>query len=284
MVPQRVGIGAASRLLMPDATNDLEVVGDVATVAAILDAATPTPTPTSAPIYERREHSVNGARVDNWLATSGALMRVQTQANPAGGFNGAGVGNKAILGHWNATPIPLATLSQLDYAARQLSPESTISTGWIPYMNLVVQLQPGDLPAQWAIFVLMDKGTIDAGLNVGAYTAQPNNVWAMGWVNGVNYVQVVGDVGMVTPPAGPVPVPVAEGTPVGSGTWQDRDFALSDILVAYPNAAIVSGPVTDNGLPFKTPMSGLLLVSGDSTTVAQNAVEVLTWNLNLGAI
>lgn len=283
VLEQRDVFPFTARLVMTSPANDIVVMGGVPAVVAVLDAAfPPPPVPVPTLLPQRRDLSVNGARVESFQDAFAAVMVTQTNANAAGSFNGGGTGNKSFLGHWLDAEIPLVSFQDMDLTVDWLVPEATTAPAgnWLPYANLLVRLQPGDPPAAWAVFVLMSTAALNAGLNVGTLTPQGGTRYSWGWHNPTSYLQVVNDVGMVTPPAGPVPVPVVQGPPIGSGTWNDRAFALSDILVAYPNAAVVNGLKLDGGFPAATPMAGLLLALGDSSNHALNAVRVLAWDVN----
>lgn len=78
-------------------------------------------------VPDRRNHAVNGASVEDFTAVAGSagpVLRTNTQVNAAGGFNGGGTGNKAMLGHWFTAPLPLGALASLQVDYEQLTPEA----------------------------------------------------------------------------------------------------------------------------------------------------------------
>lgn len=244
---------------------------------------------------DRRDYSVNGARVDEF-ASYPPILRISTQRNPAGAFVGGGLGNKAILGH--ATPtlgVPLDELLGLAWTSYDLSPEGTpiVSGNEWPYVNLVVELGPQTI-APPAYSILSIAPTQFPLLNVGVESINGRER-AIVWDALLNNVQVVLDRGMYeTPPfvlppgpwpaglpgAGYIPAAVGPGSgnpPVGS--WTSRSYTLSDITKTWPNARIINAYPADGGLPAATPVTGFLLVIGDSANLALAIRRLDLWTL-----
>lgn len=278
---------------VPDATwirfhgpTAFAVIGTVAQVAAHLVVVTAD--------AARRDHSVNGALVDLY-DTPTPLLRTKTDAHPAGGFTGGGVGNKAILGHVPKADMPLGALQMLEFVVEQLTRETGLVGNTIPYVNLIVELDPaGPHAGVYTIFSMMSREF--PGLNLGAFVDTPP-FYRVTWDAQLHFVQVVSDRGLYRtslplpvwdppfPLAGPPGQFVAPAVGVGGdpppGSWTSRSYQLGQILAFYPGARIAALALSgDGGMPKLTTTAGVLLVLGDSANVKQNAVRVTTWRLN----
>lgn len=237
-------------------------------------------------VHDRRDHSVNGASIDGAYSPFPApVLRTQTQVNNAGGFNGGGVGNKAILGFWIPLAIKLSQLNTLQLDYEQVTPEAGLVGNCLPYLNLVVELDPFNFPGLYQVLVLGDPQNV--ALNLGTYTTPGIYQHRTTWDRTLNFLQVVGDKGTwvgASPPSplgGPDPIPVAEGPVQAPGNWNSHDFALADILTAYPSAHIINGNTLDGGMPLApTVTAGVLIVLGNSGELLQNAVRILGFSLN----
>jgi len=240
-------------------------------------------------VLNRRNHSVNDGLIDNWDRTM-PVMLTNTTVNNVGGYNGGGTGNKAILGHWlpgplvSGTPIPLGMILGLSYTIEQLTPEAGQSVLTIPYLNLLVELDPVGFPGSLSILVM---GQFGVAINTGTFSSPGPNQHSMIWTPGANFASVVLDKGMggaspgPIPLFGPNPIPPAEGPPPPpNSTWSGRDYSIASILVAYPGARVVNGPTGDGGMPKLTDTSALMMIIGDSTFMKQNEVRVLSFKLN----
>lgn len=249
------------------------------------------------PISDRRDHSVNGSFIEYWNMTL-PIMRWKTNVNPVGGYTGTGTGNKAILGHWLSAPMPLSALTTLEFSVQQLTPEAGVNGNTIPYVNLVVELEPVGLHAGvYTIFSMMSRDF--PTLNLGAFVdAAP--FYTVTWNAALHNAQVVSDRGLYRlspplpvwdppfPPAGPPGqfiVPAAFIAPsVGGnppvGNWTQRSYTMASILAFYPAARIINVNSLDGGLPRLTITAGVLMSAGDSINVRQNAVRVLAWKMN----
>lgn len=246
--------------------------GDVVTLGSLL-----------AGLASRREHSVNGARVDEVRNPTGFILRTSANNNVAGSFTGGGIGNKAIAGHFLGAPLLLSALVSIEWIQDVLVPEAT---GAVirPFANLIVELDPAGAPGVYSIFVL---GDVSSALNLGTYTVLGPTRTQVQWTAAANFVNVVVDKGMVIfpNPPGPVLVPVAQG-PIQSvpNAWPAHAYRISDILAVYPNARIVDANPADGGMPANTIVSGLTLILGDSNNKVQNAMQITAWKLNGAAI
>jgi hypothetical protein len=243
----------------------------------------------------RRDHSVNGALVDAFSSGS-AILRTKTDGHVAGGYAGGGVGNKSILGHFLAAPLPLASLVSIEFTVLRITPEATfippLTNGYavnvLPYANLVVELVPGS--GVYSIFVF---GDVNNTLLLGAYSVpgadQHRCVWTA--ASPGSGVLVVNFKGMATFVPGPtcnaiLVGPAAQGvTPVigvtTAAAWQAAAYSIAQILAVYPLAQIVNAFSGDGGLPLTpTITSGVMMMIGSSGAKAQNAVQLLDWKLN----
>ncbi len=230
-------------------------------------------------IDNRRDHSVNGARVDLFNTTQ-AILRTMTNSNPAGGFAGGGTGNKAILGHFLPAPMPLGALVSVEFTVLRLTPEQTaLGVNSLPYINLVVELSPG-------LIVVMVFADVNNPLLLGAYSTPAPNQHRCVWTAASpgSGIMVVNDEGMATfpIPPGPILVPVSQGpAQTVAAAWMSHAYTLASIVAAYPGAMILNVYTADGGLP-KSPTitSGVMMIIGSSTNSLQNAVQVLDWKLN----
>lgn len=232
------------------------------------------------PVPRRRDHSVNGGFVEYWNTTS-PILRTNTDVNAPGAFNGGGIGNKAILGHFLDAPLPLGLLASLDYTTLALTPEVVGPPNIIPYFNLVVELDPIGDPGNLSILV---GGDVNNPLNLGAYSTPAVDRHRTLWTPGANFLMCVLDKKLCTfpNPPGPVIVPTSQGGPQGptSATWQAHDYSIANILATYPNARIVNGSTLDGGMPKTTVTAGIMLIIGSSGGFTQNLVQLLEWKLN----
>ena len=242
---------------------------------------------------DRRDHSVNGSLVDGFDGAT-PVLRTKTDAHPAGGYNGGGVGNKAILGFFAKGAMPLSALQSLAFVVEQLTPEAGLVGNVIPYMNVIVELDPqGPHAGVYSILSMMSREF--PLLNLGSFVdAAP--IYSVSWDAQLHFCQVVSDRGLFRtslplpvwdppfPLAGPpgqfVPPSVGVGGDPPPGSWTSRSYSLGQILGFYPLAQVVNASSLDGGMPKTTITSGLALVLGDSANVKQNACRLLSWKLN----
>lgn len=235
----------------------------------------------TSPVPNRRDHSVNGGAVDDFTKPN-PILRTNTNINAVGAYNGAGLGNKAILGYWLAAPLALGLVVSVELLIEQLTPEAGLVGNALPYLNMLVELNPVGSPGVLSVFSFGDPQNI---LNLGVYSTPAPNRHRTIWTP-TNFIQIVADkgaglpnLGPPTPVAGPATIPVSEGTPQPAN-WNTHDYSIANILAAYPNARIVNGASGDSGLPKSTVTAGLMVALGDSTNHLQNAVRVLDFKFN----
>lgn len=248
-------------------------------------------------VADRRNHSVNGASIEHYAApsgTTGPILRTNTNVNPAGGYTGGGTGNKAILGHRLSAPLLVSALSTIEFSVEHLTPEVGVAGNAIPFVNLVVELDPtGPHAGIYTIFSMMSRDF--PLLNLGAFVDAPP-IYTVTWDAALHYAQVVSDRGLYRsslplpawdppfPAAGPpgqfvVPAVGVGGDPP-AGSWTSRAYTMASILAFYPSARIVNANSLDGGTPKLTITAGLMLALGDSANVKQNAVRLLDFKLN----
>jgi hypothetical protein len=215
----------------------------------------------------RGDFSVNKARVENaWSATP--TIQTQTGTNAAGGFNGGGVGNKAILGIDAGVNLPLASLLSLSYTWRPLVP--FVVTPFKPFVNLIVELG-APAPAGFKILVI-DPSTL-APLDTHTTIDNGDGTFTTTWDQATNLIQVVND----TPAFPPgTPPPVVDLGP----SWLNRSYSLAAIAAAYPLAALRRVSSLDGGLPVATVTPPFLIVGGDSGNNRVQAWELTAITFN----
>jgi len=224
---------------------------------------------------DRRDHSVNGSYIEYWnMVQPRPILHTRTNVSPAGGYNGGGTGNKAILGHFLSAPMPLGSLLSLDWSMDTLTTEA-VGVNILMYANLLVEMDPIGDPGNISILVLGDRDNV---LNLGTYIAKRTL-----WTPSTNFVMVVNDKKMATfpIPPGPIIVPTSQGgVQTVAAAWQNHDYSIANILAAYPNARIVNASSLDGGMPKTTITSGISLVLGSSGSFVLNAVALVDWKLN----
>lgn len=201
----------------------------------------------------RGDFSVNKASVDNaW--SSQPVIKTQTGVNTAGGYNGGGLGNKAILGVDVGNGLPLASFVSLSYTWRPMVPY--VATPFMPYINLIVELGlPG--PAGFKVFVI-DPAAVPA-LNSHVTVNNGDGTFTTTFTSALNFIQVVNDVPGYPPG---VPLPAVNLAPLG--TWLNRSYRIADIAAAYPLAALRRVSSLDGGLPVATVTPAMMVIGGDS--------------------
>ena len=222
----------------------------------------------------RVDQSVNSGRVENPYSTQ-PILRTTGAGNVAGGFNGAGTGNKAILGLQPdpITPtLPLAAFLSFTFTFTDLT-----GLGAKPYANVVLDLN--GTGTAYAIAVI-DPASAPILANG---TATPNVDGSTTWTwNGTldNLLIVNGLVGPPNPPGVGFVPPTVPGAPLPGG-WLSNSWSVAAILAAYPACQIAPADTLDNGLP-KSPNVSLpyLLIAGDSNNQKQLAIQLKNLFLN----
>lgn len=218
-------------------------------MGVVLGSSSPIPAPggggSAFEFPNRLDCSVNSGRVSE-LYTAAPVLHTQPAANPAGGFNGGGTGNKAILGLEVGDGLPLGALQSLSWTWLDLS--FTNAGPFETYSNLVVDVN-GD-GSLYKVFV-NDPASVPALLNTTNVTNGDGSVTSSVVVP-ANLFLIVNDL------AGVVPV-------VNLGpSWLNHGYALADVLAVYPNAKLKAVNSGDGGLPAATRTPAWMLLTGDS--------------------
>jgi len=210
------------------------------------------------------DYSVNGARIYN-METETPVFVTNTQVNAAGAYNGAGVGNKAILGCTGYSGTALGAITSIYWEWEHLSFEADAPR---PYVNFIVQMTPG----VYRIFAL--DPAAPAPLNIGTLTNLGSNRFSFMHTTATNSVQVVN--AFTTAPFVSPPVPVAHG----AAPWPSASFNYSDILSSFPAAALIDVSSLDGGMPKTTVTPSMLLALGDSSNVTHRIYRILDFKIN----
>jgi len=243
----------------------------------------------------RYDLSVNNARVENATATEPLLITL-TGGNTAGGYNGGGTGNKAILGCKGHSGTPLSSIKSIVFEWEKISLEAPLPPApgqFYPYVNLIVDLGPTGPPGDTIRVFVIDSSPLNT-LNTGTLTSIGTNKWRFTHVPGANLVQVVQknatvaipppDSDFAAPPHGTGVVPIALPLVVASNAaWPSFAFRYSDVLAAYPNATLIdAGPplFADGGMPLGATIPSVLMIVGDSTNHSEHTEKLLSFTVN----
>ena len=249
----------------------------------------PIPIPVGGGIFSllRADVSVNGAYVEAPYSAR-PILHTQANVNPAGSFNGGGLGNKGLLGFRSGIGLALGLLSTFEYTYRDLFP-SNATPPTECYANFVILLGGVQVPPAAGAYRI---GVIDPAsplsLSNGAVVTNGDGSKTVTFdaSNATKNCLLIVN-GLQVPPGnatGLLPPFVAptHGTGVGlPGTWPSNSYDLAAITGAYPAASLVEASSADGGLPKapnKTPP--ILLVSGGSTNTTIRAVQVYDVKLN----
>lgn len=229
-------------------------------------------------VPNRRDHSVNGGAVDDFTKTP-CILRTNTNVNNAGAFNGGGIGNKGILGHFLTAPLLLSALARVQLDYELLAPENGTGPLRVPYLNAIVEFDPAGAPGVYSVLVFGDPNSPPA-LNLGVFSSLGGDKYRTVWT-AANYVSVVVFKGTLINSLAPgiPPATIPPDATVGAA-WPNNSYSIPTLLAQYPNARIVNASSGDGGLPKNTITAGLLAILGDSGTVIQNAVRINAWLLN----
>lgn len=217
----------------------------------------------------RIDVSVNKAHVDNPQSTVPVLV-TKTGTNNAGGFNGGGLGNKAMLGIQGFNGMPLSELQSVVWIWQELEAAHPDPLGLRVYANLIIEPDPIGFPGVYKVLVLSD--TLAPIIDVIS-TPLGGGSWKITWpTDSKKLVFCVNPAGLPAPP-NPVEsvwVSPPPGVPFFSAVnnmYFTQLFAMADILAAYPNARLVDASSGDGGLPHTTVTPALMIIVGDSNNV-----------------
>jgi hypothetical protein len=186
------------------------------------------------------------------------MLKCNTGASPAGGFNGGGLGNKSILGFDVLDGVSIGTALSLSWTYTNLSPY--IPNFWTkPYANLVLQLNP--LSAIYNLAVI-DPQVLALGM--GAEVSNPDGSKTWNWSSALgNAVLIVGSPASFPAQAVPL-VPPPPVISFGAGAYPAASYTLASLFASYPGAVFKKVSSLDGGLPKTTVTPAFMLVEGDS--------------------
>lgn len=225
----------------------------------------------------RIDHSVNAARVDS-LYTVAPILRTRTSGGAAGGYNGAGTGNKSIMGCQvnSGSGVPLGSFGSLVYT--YIDRQGGIEPAALPpFANLVLDVN-GDGSAFKLLVIdpsfgppALDNCVVTPNLDgttTVTFTVPANNFLV---VNGLETPPLPpGGPGFVPPTFAVTPLP-PYGLPAA---WQSASYSVAAILAAYPSARIIEGATGDGGMPAATTTLPLLIIAGSSDTNTEQAWQL----------
>lgn len=182
------------------------------------------------------------------------MLHTGTGGNAVNGFNGAGVGNKSILGFDVGNGLPLGALANIDWNYQDLSPY--IVQPWPkPFANLIIDLLGTNLLYVLAIIDPQANPALIMGTNT--VNMDGTSTWA--WNGATDAMLIVGS--DVVSPAKPILLPPTHTVGVG---FLNNSFSIATILATYPAATLRRASSLDGGMPRATVTPAFMLVEGDS--------------------
>jgi hypothetical protein len=228
----------------------------------------------------RADSSVNNAQVEN-LHSPIATLRTQSGGNVAGGFNGGGTGNKAILGTGQGSAWSFGALTSISFTWKDVQPSNP---GPGPYLNLLISLS-GTTAGPYVIGVI--DPSLPASLHNGTTVLNADGSFTTTWNAATDAMPIVqGLLVPPNPPGGPgfVPPSFDDSPPVPPplpGGWLHYSYTLAAIAAAYPSAQFLDGDTGDGGMP-KSPnvVRYLAVIVGDSNNQLARTFEISSVQLN----
>ena len=244
--------------------------------------------------------AVNSAGVDGRYTDRSMVLRVGASVNPAGAFNGGGLGNKALLGLLGFGGMPIGALVSVAYTWKNLlgpigvpsEPPSVV----VPYCNLIVDFAPFPGPGDLRVLSILDRQLAAAiSASIGSY-ADVGALHTHSWLSAESAPGVNGSVCIigVTNPAVPPAVPPG-GCPVnvtvGIGQFENT-YKWSDLVALNPTAVLVDafpanpvgfappGPTGDGGMPVGALVPAIEIVSGDSGNLVKSGKQLVALAVN----
>lgn len=216
----------------------------------------------------RLDVSVNKSNVDN-AQSSSPILTTRTGTNPAGAYNGGGLGNKAILGIQGFNGMPLGELNTIEYIWREMDAAHPNPVALRVYLNLILEPDPIGFPGVYKILTIQDTlGVID----VTPTPIGPGR-WDYTWPTDANkLLMCVNPAGLPDPP-NPImsvwtaPAPGVPFFTALDNTYFTQTFRLADIVASYPNAILADASSGDGGLPNSSVIPAFLVVVGDSANL-----------------
>lgn len=223
--------------------------------------------------------SVNAARVVGGYSGGAVVMSTGSSTNPAGAFNGGGVGNKSIFGVFGFDGLPIGDLSDIEYVWTNVDGPAGINylpaeptTVVTPFINLIVDFDPNGSGDIRVLVISTDQLNPSINDSVGTYVNDGSNVLTYSWSSNQNAL-------IVLAPPNPVPGGVAPDVTVGA-SWLENSYRWSDLVAANPDAVLVDAFSADGGLPAGVVTPSILLVSGDSGNVNRSGKRISSFSVN----
>jgi hypothetical protein len=191
--------------------------------------------------------SVNRGVVDVWIGSTNypyLRMRLLDGTNSTGGFNGPGIGNRALVG---VSLYDTTLLSNFDGVKYDFT-----SDGLMPEVLLQVDLEcNGSVPR----LLTANANSLLPGVALsGGYRRLAATPGVAAWTTNL----------AVTDPLDPSIVLLDESTP----------STLADVIAAYPNACIKNAATFDLAMPKGLPTAGVLLSLGSESTTIPSTVLI----------
>jgi hypothetical protein len=188
----------------------------------------------------------------NKASVIGRVLHTQTGPNLAGGYNGGGVGNKALLGLSGFSGASLAGLKLRMIWTSVLGDPAVLATH--PFFNLILDINATGVFAVVSISDTLPPAS-DANLVV---TPLGGGKFQYDFDASINTFQVV------TLAAIPAAIPVVNNGPA----FFQRAYNAAGILAAYPATVLRDASSLDGGLPNTTVTTAIMVALGDSGNVA----------------
>jgi len=188
--------------------------------------------------------------LDGTTTTSLAiLLEANAGTSPAGGFNGSGTGNRALLGLAINSPRKLSSIpGGITFDAKSISGSEKIG-----------------------VSLLMDLDCTGAStrvLNATAVNLAPGTAQAAGYIRfsaAFDETRWLVSGSDITDPGNPATVLI----PSSGGA-----VALTDLIAKFPNVCIHNATNSDDALPKGLASAGVLFTLGDPTTATLNQVFI----------
>lgn len=255
---------------------------------------------------------VNSAGVDRHYQDGTIVLRTGSPINPAGAFNGGGVGNKAIAGLSGYSGLPLGSLLSIDFDWQNvLGPTGQIvpppgpnpTSVTVPFLNLIVDFDPTLPGGNVRVCSLCDAQLAPAISNaIGTYVPGLTGC-SVHWQSTETFPGLNGHILIVNSPFIPPPPGPTRDTPGGvlpnvtvGPLWTENAFRIADLLAGNPGAILIDAftanpnamqggvpaPIVggDGGLPAGARTPAILLVSGDSSNVVKSGKQIISWFVN----
>lgn len=206
------------------------------------------------------DQSVNRAVVSAMLSGGTGHLRLRTFAgeNPAGGFNGDGLGNRALLGLGSHAGTKLSELGSITFDFKAIKGDERVS------IALVVDLDCGE-PAVASggssdtILVTASSTRLGEGATlpedlsrIEAFTS--DSLWQTSAAD-------------LTDPSDPsITLLHSESSATAS--------SLDAVIARFPQACILNSASGAHALPLSVPTAGILFALGEPDTVEESEVEI----------